>query len=61
MFLIKNKKICYKMNYTDDECFISNDDVELAQTIAIYTGLGIFALFSCCIARLCCCKEKRCC
>ncbi len=50
------------MNNTSDECFISNDDVELVQTIAIYTGLGIFALFSCCIARICCCsKTKPCC
>ncbi len=46
---------------TTEECYISHDDVELVQTIAIYTGLGIFTLFSCCIARMCCCKGKCCC
>ena len=49
------------MNSTDNECFIKQDDIELVQTIAIYTGLGIFALISCCIARSCCCKKSKCC
>ena len=47
------------MNATE-ECYISQDDVELAQTIAIYVGIGVFVISSCCIARLCCFK-KMCC
>ena len=48
------------MTNTTDECYISQQDVELAPTIAIYTGLFVFSLVSCCIARICCCKDKKC-
>ena len=44
---------------TTAECYISDKDIELAQTIALYLGVGVIALCSCLVVRCCC--VKRCC
>ena len=48
------------MNTTNSECYISEDHVELAKTIAVYVGISVFTLCSCLVAR-CCCKRPECC
>lgn len=45
------------MNNTAPECYISHDDIELAQTIATYFGVGVLSLLSCLIVRCFCCKK----
>ena len=49
------------MNSTTPECYISDKDIELAQTIATYLGVGVLTLCSCLVARLCCVKKLCCC
>lgn len=47
------------MNSTTQECYISDKDIELAQTIATYIGVAVFSLCSCLVVR-CCCYKKMC-
>jgi len=42
------------------ECYISDEDVELAQTIATYLAVGVFTLCTCVIGR-CLCGKSLCC
>ena len=49
------------MNDTTVECYVSHEDIELAQTIATYVGLVVLSTCTCFIGRLCCIKKMCCC
>lgn len=43
-------------NQSKTECFVSDDDIRLAQTIATYIGVTMMGLCTCLIGR-CFCKR----
>ena len=49
------------MNDTNVECYVSDEDVELAKTIAMYIGIVVISTCGCVIGRLCCIKKLCCC
>lgn len=49
------------MNDTKVECYVSNEDVELAKTIAMYIGIVVVSCCSCFVGKLCYAKKLCCC